>query len=105
MINLLRILLKFFERLDLVKQGQSICGTQSSTSVETCLDKTLNPGYDDKDNLQCQALGPFKSKDAVRAGYLDQARIGTYNQERRWRQDQKSEDIFQGQCKEPSQEL
>lgn len=92
------------EALRKIRSGEtgcsSICGTQSDTAVDQCL-KNSRKKFSIKDNNQCEDAGPFRSEEALKSRYFDEARQGVYEHERTWRRDQKLDPLFNKQCKEP----
>lgn len=94
------------ETLRKITNGQtgctSVCGTQSDLAVKECLKNSRTPEFSIRDNEQCEALGPYKSEDALKSHYVSEARKGVYDHETTWRRDQKRDPLFNGQCVEPA---
>lgn len=41
--------------------------------VDGCLSQTYTPSYSSEDNQHCECLGQFKSEDALRSNYMNEA--------------------------------
>ena len=95
----------YSESLRRLRSGEtgciSVCGTQPKDAVDVCLRQTYTPPYSFEDDQHCESLGQFKSEDALRSDYMDEARRGLFCHERTWRGDQKFK--TGGECKKPMQ--
>lgn len=96
----------YSESLSKLRSGHtgctSVCGTQHKIAIDGCLSQTYTPKYSPEENQHCESLGEFKSEDALRSGYMAEARQGVFHHERTWRADQRLEN--DGECKEPMHE-
>jgi hypothetical protein len=58
-----------------------VCGTQPKVEVDGCLSQTYTL-YSSENNQHCGSLGQFKSEDALKSDYMDEARQGVFRHEK-----------------------